>query len=108
MAYVALHRAGPMNDNLLLTVKEFGPEPGREHRDQPSIVTVSERLDSWRVIAKHASLDATPWSATEITLIKHGATVASMVPCLPTALPCDLDFDLYWNAIETYRVSVKA
>lgn len=107
MAYIALHRAGLVNDNLLPIVKDFGPGPGVVHRDQPSVVTVSDRSGSWRKLAVSAKCQDTLWRASEIRLLRGTTLIVALVLWLPTSQPRDIALDLYWNTVETYQVTLR-
>ena len=107
MAYTALHRAGLVNNNLLPIVQDFGPEPGVTHRDQPSIVTVSERSSSLRRLAQCAHSRDAQWHAADIMLTRGTELVTAMTLWLPALLSQQATTDLYWNTIETYTVIIR-
>lgn len=104
-AYVALHIAGLLNDNLLPLIKDYGPEAGQEHVDQPSIVSVAERQSSWIKLAKLSI--AGKWHLTTVSISLGDHNVVSIQLCVPVPMR-GFDFILYWNEQTTYRVSCEA
>ncbi|PPJ60352.1 hypothetical protein CBER1_10883 [Cercospora berteroae] len=106
-AYVRLHRGGLVNANLLPLVKNFGPEPGTEHVNQPSIVQVSERRSPLREAWRSAS-PSTKWTSSKIQLLLQGALVVELTMWVLGQTPVIDSFDLYYNSHKTYQVEVTA
>ncbi|KAK5684556.1 Dicer-like protein 2 [Elasticomyces elasticus] len=104
-AYVALYKAGLLNDNLLPLVKEPVVEEG-EHVDQPSLIEVADRLDPWAVLAAKVIYDTSQWYSTVVTL--EGADLGSIRIVLPAQLLQAEYFELYWNEEITYSVTIAA
>jgi len=105
-AYVALHEAGLVNGNLLPLTRDYGPDGGDEHVNQPSIIDVAECRNSWVVLAK--SMTANIWHTSMVTISQQGQETISMLLFLPAALLQDQDFPLYWNERLTYGVKCEA
>lgn len=103
-AYVALHKAGLVNDNLLPLVKNFGPETGQDHVDQPSIVTVSEQRSMWQYLAKRQA-QGEPLYPHKVTLECNREEFLAMDFWLPASVGLDRShcFPLYWNQCTTYE-----
>ena len=106
-AYVALHRAGLLNDNLLPLVKEAIPDDGSQHVDQPSILTVAERLSSWAVLAADLADGNAQWHCTTVSFAGH-SDLESVRIVLPAQLTQDEHFTLYWNEQVSYSVTIGA
>ncbi|KAK5733531.1 Dicer-like protein 2 [Elasticomyces elasticus] len=104
-AYVALYKAGLLNDNLLPLVKEPVVEEG-EHVDQPSLIEVADRLDPWAVLAAKVIYDTSQWYSTVVTF--EGADLGSIRIVLPAQLLQAEYFELYWNEEITYSVTIAA
>lgn len=107
-AYVTLHKAGLLNDNLLPLVKDNGPEAGQTHMDQPSIVQVSERLNPWVDAARSVHDGTAQWQASTAILGLGGKETVRMHMWTPATLEGSLKFDLYWNEDTTYAVEITA
>lgn len=104
-AYVALHHASLVNDNLLPVVKDYGRGPGQVHIDQPSLVQVSERESAWGVCKSAVHRDVT-WHTSEITLLLGEQHIASQILWLPFQLPDVQVIQLHWNSETTYTARI--
>ncbi|KAK3650368.1 Dicer-like protein 2 [Elasticomyces elasticus] len=104
-AYVALYKAGLLNDNLLALVKEPVVEEG-EHIDQPRLVQVADRLDPWTVLATKVAHGNSTWHSTVITFA--GGEVGPVEVVLPAQLLQPAHFELYWNEQISYSVTIAA
>ena len=102
-AYIALHRAGLVNDNLLPLIKDYGPEIGVQHIDQPSIVEVAERLSPLSKICPQGT-DPRIWTANIVQLQLREDLVVEVIMWLPGASRVSESFELYWNSHITYHV----
>ncbi|KAM3419088.1 hypothetical protein BST61_g5039 [Cercospora zeina] len=102
-AYVRLHKGGLVNDNLLPLVKNYGPEAGTEHIDQPSIIQVSGRISSLRE-AWHNSGPATEWTPSKIQLLLEGELVVEVTMWMLGPSPAMDSFDLYYKSQKTYQI----
>lgn len=105
-AYIALHRAGLVNDNLLPLIKDYGPQIGVEHVDQPSIVEVADRISPLSEINSHGDEEKT-WSSTTIQLLLGSEVVVGISMWLPAIIPIIESFHLYWNSHITYQAKVS-
>ncbi|KAK4540651.1 hypothetical protein LTR36_008982 [Oleoguttula mirabilis] len=104
-AYVALHKAGLVNDNLLPLIKDHGPA-GLEHVDRPAIISVAERQTPWTRL--FGSDLCGQWYATTVTVTQDSQVVVRMEMYIPAALAQGGSFPLYWNERLTYTVSYGA
>ncbi|KAK3117744.1 Dicer-like protein 2 [Teratosphaeriaceae sp. CCFEE 6253] len=105
-AYVALHKAEMLNDNLL-PFKEPGPEDGGQHVDQPGMLEVAERLSSWTELAAEAADGTTTWHSTLVTICGiEGLEPVKLV--LPAQIVQDDSFTLFWNEQISYSVTVSS
>ncbi|KAK5136865.1 hypothetical protein LTR08_001787 [Meristemomyces frigidus] len=104
-AYVALHKAGLLNDNLLPLIKDYGPEPGQEHVDQPSLVSVAERQSSWTRWLKTGAV--VQWYATTVTIAASENRCISYEMIIPAPLAQRETFTLYWNEQISYTAALQ-
>lgn len=103
-AYVALHQAGLVNDNLLPVITTPEREPGEQHVDQPSIVQVSGQFSIWNY---HRGIDAqTEWHASQLVLSLSERVVLSQVLWLPFQSDTTERIQLHWNADVRYEASI--
>jgi dsRNA-specific ribonuclease/ERCC4-related helicase len=105
-AYVTLHQAGLVNNNLLPAVSTPGPEPGSQHVDQPSIVQVSGQRSMWdysRGIYTHAG---TVWYASKLVLSLQEREVVSQTLWLPFRVEANERIRLYWSTDVHYEASI--
>jgi dsRNA-specific ribonuclease len=102
-AYVALHKNGLINDNLLPLTKDYAPEAG-QHSDQPSIVSVSDRILSWTALWEKHLRSEHDWHPVCINVSSAGETLVDMVMWTPSVPPTLSEFKLYWNLEVTYTV----
>lgn len=104
-AYVALHKSGLVNDNLLPLTKQYGPDTG-QHLDQPSIVCVSDRKSPLALPWK--STDASPtWHSAIINIGLADEAFVEIVMWTPFLPPTLSDFVLHWNREVTYAVHLQ-
>lgn len=103
-AYIALHRNGLINDNLLPLTKQYGPEAG-QHLDQPAIVSVSERKSTWRNDIPES--DPSEWYWAKLNISFSGETVVDMLVLTQFTAPKLSDFDLFWKRDVTYSVRLQ-
>ena len=107
-AYTALYRAGLVNEHLLPVghVDEGADEAYQAIEKRPSLVEVSGQFYPWAFLAQQ-------WETTmniqtfKITVEQEEHTVASMMMLLPQSLPKIADFELYWDANTTFKVSIS-
>ncbi|KAK5112097.1 hypothetical protein LTR62_004439 [Meristemomyces frigidus] len=107
-AYVALHKAGLVNDRLLPLVKEPVADDGG-HVDQPSMLDLEARIDSWTQLAKLASDERATWFAATVTMQLDDAEdhPLSMTILLPFRLCSSQHFPLYWNEQTCYTATIS-
>ncbi|KAK0849210.1 Dicer-like protein 2 [Friedmanniomyces endolithicus] len=98
-AYVALHKADLLSDNLLPLVAEPSPEEGEQHADQPSLVEVADRTSSWCPLAHQMAKGCVDWHRATVTFAGH----EDLDP-----LAQEMHFSLYWNEQVSYIVTVSA
>lgn len=106
-AYIALHKAGLVNDNLLPITNKPAPEPAQRHVDQPSLIQVSEQLSAWNTCYDPATQPASPWYASVIKLYLRGRQLLSQVIWLPFQIEAAERIHLHWNAQTAYEASVE-
>ena len=106
-AYIALHRGGLVNDNLLPLTRDYGPDPGQVHVDQPSIVQVSERKSTVRRLCELAVQKDVRWHATVVNVRNGDDVMVSMDLYLPLAVGSVLNFVLFWNEHKQNTVDVQ-
>ncbi|KAK4507050.1 hypothetical protein PRZ48_000784 [Zasmidium cellare] len=105
-AYVALHKAGLINDNLLPRVKDYGPEAGQEHVDQPSIVQVAERCISFKELHSNRRASKQDWRPHSVSIRFRGESMCDMRLWLPSRQLPSLIVQIFWNEQDVYHVTV--
>jgi dsRNA-specific ribonuclease/ERCC4-related helicase len=105
-AYVALHQAGLVNDNLLPVVTAPGPEPGQQHADQPSIVQVSDQCSMWDCHNEFDAQAGARWHASRLVLSLSEREVLSQELWLPFQVEAAERIKLHWNAEVHYEASI--
>ncbi|KAK0952026.1 Dicer-like protein 2 [Friedmanniomyces endolithicus] len=106
-AYVALHQAGLLSDNLLPLVAEPSLEENEQHADQPSLVEVAGRLSSWYSLASQLAEGCVDWHRATVTFAAGGG-LDTMRLVLPSQLVREEHFSLYWNEQVSYTVTMSA
>ena len=107
-AYTALYRAGLVNERFLPVghVDEGADEAYQAIEKRPSLVEVSDQFYPWAFLAQQwATTTSIP--AFLITIRQGEHIVVSMMMLLPRSLPKIADFELYWDANTTYKVSIS-
>jgi dsRNA-specific ribonuclease len=113
-AYLALYRAGLVNDNLMPAHKEKyvvdDDDDGQSTSTQmhANLVQGSECLNPWADIVELRRCHE-PLVPTRICIESRplGMNVPQMVLLLPIYLPVDLSFDLFWNDQITLKVRLS-
>lgn len=107
-AYVALHKAGLVNDSLLPRTQDYGPDVGQLHVDQPSIVSVADTQSSWRALSEQAAASDAKWISHSVRMLREDdAEVASLTMHLPTATSVSQHITLHWNENTSYTVEIE-
>ena len=107
-SYILLHQAGLVNDNLLPLTRDYGPNPGQMHVDQPSIVPVSGRLSSWSKLCHKAKEPNVRWICNTIRLFgDDGTELVNLEMLLPSAVSISQPLVLHWNQSTRYEVMVR-
>ncbi|KAF2458152.1 hypothetical protein BDY21DRAFT_319388 [Lineolata rhizophorae] len=107
-AYVALHKAGLVNDNLLPLTQDIEDALRSDTiQDGPSLVLTQSTLDPWHSIASAHRSDSIIWSKTMISLSmgEFGSTAVMMF--LPLAVNCIEEIPLFWNETTSFTASTK-
>lgn len=105
-AYVALHKAGLVNDNLLPLTEDFVGGGDQEYRNQPSIVSVTDRVSAWHLLFADSDYNDEDWHAGTLRISLNGDTIVSVSIWLPTTVPEVSPFPLYWNKHLTYMAEL--
>lgn len=107
-AYAALYRAGLVNEHFLPVghVDECADEAYQAIEKRPSLVEVSEQFYPWTLLAQQWEA-ASNIPASIITIVQGEHIVASMMMLLPQPLLKVADFELYWDANTTFKVSIS-
>lgn len=107
-AYIALFRAGLLNDNLLPLNRERMLE-NEERVELPSVTEISEQYNPWLNIAR-AWLDPN-LHQTIVSFERHKGGEEpefSMVLTTPIVIHIPRPFPLYWNSENTYTVRLQS
>ncbi|KAI9675092.1 MAG: Dicer-like protein 2 [Caeruleum heppii] len=106
-AYLALHKAGLVDDHLLplLRYDSTQDELGGVSEKRPAIVKVSSRFNPWIAVAQLWE-SKTDLYSTQITIRKGDQVHAEMFIDLPLILPVVSTFTLFWNAFSILEVEI--
>ncbi|KAF2741102.1 dicer-like protein 2 [Polyplosphaeria fusca] len=105
-AYIALHKGGLVNDNLLPN-QILGDDEAAEFNIPnftPSLVEVSPQFDPWINIAVQQRNDSQSYHCNHLTVESPGKKPIEMIIMVPCALPELQDLVLHWNESVRYRV----
>lgn len=107
-AYVALYKAGLVNEHLLpLRYDEEATEARTAVEKRPSVVEVPPQLDLWAdFVANEWRTHPTLYNSS-IKIWHEGAIKVHMTMILPLPLPTDINFELYWDAKTTLDSTVR-
>ncbi|KAH8705777.1 putative RNA helicase/RNAse III [Talaromyces proteolyticus] len=102
-AYLALYKAGLVNDNLMPIhrSKHLDPENTAQEK-QVKLVKVSECWDPWADIA-HLRRSDVALIPTRVCFEANPLGLPDMVMLLPKRLPCDWEFELFWNEEISFK-----
>ena len=105
-AYVALHKAGLVNDNLLPSRKEADDQAAEFQitDNTPSLINVSVVLDPWIAAIKNQQEYPQTFHRTLLTLERPGHEPCFMVLLTPVAMTENPQLTLYWNSTCKYSV----
>lgn len=107
-AYIALYKAGLVNEHLLpLRYDEEAVEARTAVEKRPSIVEVPAQLDLWSDFVAHEwQIHPTLYSSS-VKIWHEGIVKVHMMMILPRPLPADMSFELYWDAKTTLNGTVR-
>jgi dsRNA-specific ribonuclease/ERCC4-related helicase len=105
-AYVALHKAGLVNDNLLRVRTSPAPVPGQQHADHPSLVQISEQCSLWGCDKSFDVQTGAQWHASRLALSLSGREVLSQLLWLPFQVNAAERIQLHWNSEVRYEASI--
>ncbi|KAI9715190.1 MAG: hypothetical protein M1828_001016 [Chrysothrix sp. TS-e1954] len=104
-AFVALHKAGLVNDNLMPVHGTIEEEDGIVASKTPSLVSVSRRIDPWIDVARNWKNDARI-HALQCTVASANSVDAEMLLLLPSTLTEPSKFRLHWNENECFDATL--
>jgi hypothetical protein len=105
-AYVALHKEGLVNDNLLPPRREVD-DPAAQFQipdNTPALVSVSETMDPWSAVTADKQQDLQMFYRTLLKLNRTGEKPFFMVLLTPTAMPKVPYLKIYWNMTNQYTI----
>ncbi|EME87995.1 uncharacterized protein MYCFIDRAFT_104430, partial [Pseudocercospora fijiensis CIRAD86] len=107
-AYVALHQAGLINDNLLPPLHEHEEsESSGRHSDQSRLVDGSNRLSAWQRLGRPMP-NLVSWNRWEVILEHKNTVVVKMEMWLPFAVATEMAaFKLHWNEETEYTARIN-
>ncbi|KAI2471768.1 hypothetical protein F4781DRAFT_420436 [Annulohypoxylon bovei var. microspora] len=101
-AYVAIHEAGLLNDNLLPRNNEFLSS----YDTRAGMAEVNERWSPWKRIA-HAWSHQTEFYQRRLRLIdQQGNVMCEFNASLPIPFPAAPDFEVFWDKFQSWRVEM--
>lgn len=108
-AYVALHKAGLVNDHLLPLLERDSDvaDESSAVEKRAGLIEVGDQLNPWRTVARNWEA-ATALPTVNIDISSHGEPPLQMVMIMPESCPAIADFPLYWDHVTRVTVSLKA
>ncbi|KAF2219956.1 hypothetical protein BDZ85DRAFT_267874 [Elsinoe ampelina] len=106
-AYIALHKAGLVNDNLLPLLRDTPDEISEELR-QTSIVTVANQKSSRISSPRADAAQQVPWYSSTLAMALPDGRPMTMSMLVPAPVEQDEPFILYWNEQVALPVKVTA
>ena len=106
-AYVALHKAGLVNDHLL-PLLERDPdvvEEGTAVETRAALIEVADQLNPWTIVAQKWE-EATEIQTVNIDVNGYGQPPVRIAMLLPHRCPTIADFPLYWDQITRLTISL--
>lgn len=106
-AYIALYRAGLLNDNLLPLMNDRTMEKD-EREELPSTAEISEQLNPWIDMAERWSSPDLHQTVVAIEQLKgHREDRLSMLLTTPMAIPSVRPFPLYWDSKTIFTIRLE-
>ncbi|KFY33349.1 hypothetical protein V494_07693 [Pseudogymnoascus sp. VKM F-4513 (FW-928)] len=105
-AYVALHKKGLVNDNLLPLLLEKDPEAIADIETRAAVEEVSQIYDPWVRVAKSWTEAGQSLRKRLISISRPGHSTLHLVIVVPQELPALETFTVYWDNQTTYSVSI--
>ncbi|OJD27728.1 hypothetical protein ACJ73_00875 [Blastomyces percursus] len=106
-AYVKLYQEGLVNDNLLPIHWMAMEDPPLEYSEKRSrLVKVAGRINPWAMIASLWETTTTFYQS-QIEISSTSLLFPKMHLVLPTPLPCEISFKVFWNEKNTFTVCLK-
>ncbi|EEP81419.1 predicted protein [Uncinocarpus reesii 1704] len=103
-AYVALYKAGLVNDYLMPINHRENSADDVGSMERPSFANVSDIFDPWATVANQWQ-KATELYQSVIEISTDSQVISPMLMVLPVGLPCDISFRLFWDENTTFLVS---
>ncbi|CRG88982.1 Dicer-like protein 2 [Talaromyces islandicus] len=102
-AYMALYNAGLVNDNLMpVHRKKYDDEEKTMQEKQAKLVRVSDCWNPWLDIA-HLHRSGVALIPTRVCFEPNSLGVLDMILLLPKRIPCDWEFEMFWNEEVTLK-----
>lgn len=108
-AYVALHKAGLVDDNLL-PLGKINPEVEAafsEVEKRPNLLEVADQMNAWSLVAQKWKLYREEPCSTLFTIKQNGKTFGQITMLSPMPLGTIEEFKLYWPTQEPFVVCVS-
>ena len=106
-AYIALYRAGLVDDHLL--PMRFDPEAEDARsaiEKRPNLAEVPAQLDVWSSLVAYKWQGQPRLHESSIIISYEGVDVSRMLMILPLALPSVIEFDLHWDTTKSFSVMI--
>ncbi|EED15535.1 RNA helicase/RNAse III, putative [Talaromyces stipitatus ATCC 10500] len=106
-AYIALYDAGMVDDNLMpIHRKKYADAVTTAQEKKPKLIEVSECWNPWNDIAQ-LRRDDMPLIPTRVYFNQPNPLgIPDMMLLLPTRIPSDCEFVLFWNQKITLKVKI--
>lgn len=106
-AYIALYRAGLVNDHLLPI--RFDPEAEEAClpiEKRPNLAEVPAQLDVWSSFVAYKWQEQPRLYESLVLITYEGVTISRMLIILPLALSNIIEFDLHWDSTKLFRAVI--
>lgn len=106
-AYIALYRAGLVNDHLLPIRFDLETEEARSAIEKrPNLAEVPAQLDVWSNLVAYKWQGQPRLYESSVSITYEGVTILRMLMILPLGLPNIIEFDLHWDATNSFSVVI--
>lgn len=105
-AYVKLYEAGLVDDHLMPAHVQSSEEKAEPIEKRSGLANAPVTFNPWSTVAREWK-KAESFYQGSIEITSDSETLPSMLIILPVPLPCDINFNIFWNETTMFTVSLK-